>query len=297
MNFYLSTFLIFFIDAIACKSVGNPSKRQNEPQKSVEAYDQRQSGKYNIHINVKDVQLIKLDGFKIGDDYSYGDYGDYPDTDYDYDVSNLTTSPIWAHLGSSSEKPSTSTKKPKITTQKTTTIPENSDRITSTSSTVISEKPTTSIATPTTDKISENSSNVEMFNESEDKLVLNGKPDSTTKAPIKTTTLKINNATEASIDYEEIPVQVIYERRKHNNNYGNQQKKGGNGRKRYNRRPSIEVIEPHSLKHHKNVEIMDSAEEKSDDDLDQVMNICGHNEVLDALGRCRTRRNQYKQGM
>lgn len=305
MNISLATFLIFLIDEIACKSIPNRAKQQNgDPQKSVEAYDQRQSGKYNIHINVKDVQLIKLDDFKIGDDYSYGDYGDYgSDADYDYDVSNLTTSPVWAHLGT--DKPTTSTKKPKPTMAPSKpTKPvivastENSEKITSsTSSAVISE--TSSIETPTANRFEENSSSSLISNESEDfKPALNDKPDSTTKEPVATTTTTIKSTTvsqtQEPIDYEEIPVQVIYERRKHNN-YGNQQKKGG-GRKRINRRPSVQVFEPHTLKHHKNVEIIDPIEPKLIDDDDYVMNICGHNEYLDNLGRCRTRRNQNKQG-
>lgn len=309
MNICLVTFLIFLIDEIACKSIPNRGKQQNgDPQKSVEAYDQRQSGKYNIHINVKDVQLIKLDDFKIGDDYSYGDYGDYgSDAEYDYDVSNLTTSPVWAHLGT--DKPTTSTKKPKPTVAPSKPVKpvvastENSEKITSsTSSPVISE--TSSIETPTINRIEENSSSSLISNESEDlKPDMHDKPDSTTKEPVAATTTTIKSTTvtqtQEPIDYEEIPVQVIYERRKHNN-YGNQQKKGGNGggRKRFNKRPSpsVQVIEPHALKHHKNVEIIDSIEPKLIDDDDYVMNICGHNEYLDNLGRCRTRRNQNKQG-
>lgn len=283
MRFCLA-FLLVFVDGIASRSPGN-LKGQKEPQKSIEAFDQRQSGKYNFVFNVKDVQLIKLDSFKVGDDYSYGDYADYPESDYDYDPSNLTTSPIWAYL---TDKPtSTTTKKPKTTTAKTPETTTASQKIETTTVTV---KPTTT--SPTVDKISESSTKPqEILNESEDKPVLTSKP-ALDKA---TTNYKI--VTESMpIDYEEIPVQVIYERRKNSNYYNQQQQqrvKGINGRRRYQKKPAIEIIDPGNLKHNKNVEVIDSVESKSDP---EVVVMCSHNEYLDSLGRCRTRRFKPKHG-
>jgi hypothetical protein len=292
------TLLLIFIEGMASKSIAN-QKGQKEPSKSIEAFDQRQSGKYNFVFNLKDVQMVKLDGFKVGDDYNYyGDYADYPESDYDYSDSNLTTSPIWAFL--TDKPPSTTTKKPKPTTEKSE--PETSSSKspeTSTATATVTQKPETTTVIPpkpeTVDKLTtENPTKVEeSLNESEDKPVLNSKP-----ASIKTTTTSSKIVTESiGIDYEEIPVQVVYERRK-NSNYNNQQQqrvKGTNGRRRYHKKkPAIEIIDPVNLKHHRNVEVIDSAELKSDPG---VVVMCAHNEYVDNLGRCRTKRFKNKQGL
>lgn len=64
------------------------------------SYDQRQTGKYNVHFNIKDVQLFSVRGDEfntgVGDGMEY-DYGDY-----DYDPSHFTINPIMAMLGSES---------------------------------------------------------------------------------------------------------------------------------------------------------------------------------------------------
>lgn len=73
------------------------------------SYDQRQTGKYNVHFNIKDVQLFSVRGDEfntgVGDGMEY-DYGDY-----DYDPSHFTINPILAMLGADPTT-STSTQKP-----------------------------------------------------------------------------------------------------------------------------------------------------------------------------------------
>lgn len=82
-------------------------------------YDQRQTGKYNLHVNIKDVQFFSLSDSlaSIGD---YGDYGDYnfgdTDADTDYDTAHLTVNPLFAFLGS--EKPTTAKPVIALTTEK-----------------------------------------------------------------------------------------------------------------------------------------------------------------------------------
>lgn len=65
-------------------------------------YDQKQSGKYNIHLNIKDVAIIALDA---GGDGGIGDAGqDYYE---DYDLSDFTVKPVFGLVEISSNKPST----------------------------------------------------------------------------------------------------------------------------------------------------------------------------------------------
>lgn len=64
-------------------------------------YDQKQSGKYNIHVNIKDVAIIALDAGNM--DGGLGDFGD----DYyeDYDSSDFTVRPIFGLIDIPSQKP------------------------------------------------------------------------------------------------------------------------------------------------------------------------------------------------
>ncbi|EDW74818.1 uncharacterized protein Dwil_GK15697 [Drosophila willistoni] len=87
-------------------------------------YDQRQSGKYNIHVSIKDVAIIEVDQNEIVDE-AYDD-----EDDYYYDDSALTIKPIkfttettesttpptktTATISSSSEKPVITTIQPEI---------------------------------------------------------------------------------------------------------------------------------------------------------------------------------------
>lgn len=56
-------------------------------------YDQRQTGKYNLNVNIKDVQFFSLSD-SLGNIGDYGSYGDYPEYtvdegDEDYNISHL----------------------------------------------------------------------------------------------------------------------------------------------------------------------------------------------------------------
>lgn len=70
-----------------------PKQAANErPAAGSTTYDQRQTGKYNVHVNIKDVQFFSLSDSlaSIGGDYpEYGEYdvlGGFGDTDTDYDT-------------------------------------------------------------------------------------------------------------------------------------------------------------------------------------------------------------------
>ncbi|XP_062553142.1 early growth response protein 1 isoform X2 [Armigeres subalbatus] len=98
----------------------------NSGRPSLTTYDQRQTGKYNIHVNIKDVKIISVDGEKFegefGDDTIY-DYGDY-----DYDPAHLTVSPLPIFGGSTTSKPPKATTKTPVSltsTKRTTTTTES----------------------------------------------------------------------------------------------------------------------------------------------------------------------------
>ncbi|XP_031624764.1 uncharacterized protein LOC116341685 isoform X2 [Contarinia nasturtii] len=81
------------------------SARQ-KPETGLTTYDQKQSGKYNIHLNIKDVAIIALDAGHID-----GDVGDSGE-DYYYDIDDFTVKPIFGlvdNIPSSTEKTSSTT--------------------------------------------------------------------------------------------------------------------------------------------------------------------------------------------
>lgn len=66
-------------------------------------YDQKQSGKYNIHLNIKDVAIIAVGSDDIT--AGIGDSGSFYEDYYDYDLEDFTISPISAALGATTKKP------------------------------------------------------------------------------------------------------------------------------------------------------------------------------------------------
>ncbi|XP_013097872.2 uncharacterized protein LOC106080832 [Stomoxys calcitrans] len=76
-------------------------------------YDQRQSGKYNIHVVIKDVAIIEMGQNEIED-------SSYNDEDYYYDDNDLTVKPITLN-------PPTSTSTAQIPTSTTTTTTSKSE--------------------------------------------------------------------------------------------------------------------------------------------------------------------------
>lgn len=230
-------------------------------------YDQRQTGKFNIHISVKDVQFLSLSD-SVG---SVGDYDSYPDYDYDgdgdYDESHLTVNPIFGLLGTGG-----STMKPKPTSKPTTTTPAST---TITSIQVNDTKPES--------------------HESKDKMPIK---ESTIVVIKPTQPHNINNASEtisaAAIDYEEIPVEVQYYRNSNsnnnNNNHQQQQKVQINSRHaptRYRPRPSVQIIGDNTES--RNVKIMENDR--------PAVKICSSSEFRDKYGRCRLRsRRRSVQG-
>lgn len=212
-------------------------------------YDQRQTGKYNVHVNIKDVQFFSLSDAlgNIGGDYGEEDY--YGELDgfgeADYDNAALTVNPVFAFLGS---RPTTA--KPKTTTTTEKAQPDANPAISS-SSLPISAPPQQPSTAPAKEQTT-----------------------TTTQTPKESPVMKpVANDT---IDYEEIPVEVQYYR-------ANQQKLPANGRRdpnqRFFKRPAVQIIDGHGRTN--NVKIVESDH--------PVVKICGRGEFRDNLGRCRVR--------
>lgn len=247
-------------------SFGKKKEEETEWKKS-EAhtfYDQRQTGKYNLNVNIKDVQFFSLSD-SLGNIGDYGSYGDYPDYvgegDEDYNISHLTVNPIFAFLGSKPTKPTTTTS--------TTTEKSSIDSSSSLSSILeITTENTVAVAGQNIQSTSTLAGEIATTTTS-----TTAKPaltsSSTENSPLQPL-LKVNE----TIEYDEIPVEVLYYRANqqqqhklknplvisHNNN---------NRRKLKRRQPSVQIIDGQS--EHPTVKI------------------CGRGEFRDNLGRCRIR--------
>ncbi|XP_050084898.1 uncharacterized protein LOC126570876 [Anopheles aquasalis] len=176
---------------------------------SLTTYDQRQNGKYNIHVNIKDVKIIAVDGENLegnlGDDTDY-DYGDY-----DYDPAHLTVSPL-PIFGSGSVS---ITKPPKSTTKapgpaSTTPTPSSTTRkpmesVTMVSSESVTLPPKEPVKTPLKPTESSTSAPEPITTEA---LVVSG---GSTTHELPSSNIIVIKPTPAPVqyDYQEIPVQVI----------------------------------------------------------------------------------------
>lgn len=227
-------------------------------------YDQRQTGKYNLHVNIKDVQFFSLSDSlaSIGDYGDYGDYGNleggFGDTDTDYDAAHLTVNPLFAFLGS--QKP---------TTVKPTTTATTEKRPSSLETSSTSESSSNSMKETSTEKVSAASGD----NQEESSI----KPaQAGDKRP-----QQVND----TIDYEEIPVEVQYYRANH-------QKLPSNGRhaavnRFHKRQPSVQIIDGHGRA--SNVKIIENES--------PTVKICNRGEFRDSLGRCRIRARRGAPGL
>lgn len=149
-----------------------PSLRDEHESTGLTTYDQKQTGKYNIHLNIKDVAIIALDTDHL--DSGIGDFGD----DYydDYDLSDFTVKPIYGVIGFD-----TTTSKPLLPATPTPSIfhSEQTD--------LIDALPLSSSNTSETEnaepvKINESSSSAE------DVIVIS----STTKVPVESSPIASN---------------------------------------------------------------------------------------------------------
>jgi hypothetical protein len=257
--------LIFIINFLNINAKENASDTKKSDSRTI--YDQRQTGKYNVHVNIKDVQFFSLsDSISSLGDYGSYDYGEYGqiDGDADYDNSHFTVNPIFANLGSKPTKPTTT----KLTTQKAD----------SSTSTTIGSQELSSTSKETTTMKQEMETTVKQEN------ISNSLLSSTTEKPALRP-LKVNE----SIDYEEIPVEVQYYRanqpklplayasllQNHNRHAINLKR---------HRQPS--VVQILDGRRNNNVKIVES-----DDEQERTVKICGRGEFRDSHGRCRIKAN------
>ncbi|XP_058056648.1 nuclear pore complex protein DDB_G0274915 [Anopheles bellator] len=206
-------------------ATASPTTHGGRP--SLTTYDQRQNGKYNIHVNIKDVKIIAVDGENLegnlGDDTVY-DYGDY-----DYDPAHLTISPL-PIFGSGSvsitKPPKSTTKAPFTTTTTTTTTKQPNAQSSSTgsgsSSTMDSTTSTTEPATTTLTlavPVKNDMAKPHLKTNDSSSSVQHDQPAATDQSVTATSTASdppssniiVIKPTPSPIhyDYQEIPVQVI----------------------------------------------------------------------------------------
>ncbi|XP_053692394.1 uncharacterized protein LOC128740850 [Sabethes cyaneus] len=258
---------------------------------SFTTYDQRQTGKYNIHVNIKDVKIISVDGEKFdgefGDDTIY-DYGDY-----DYDPSHLTVSPFPIFGGSATSKPPKSTTKAPVV-------------ITSTRRTSTTAKPTTTSTTSAKPSLDEEIPVKVEADSVNDTFVMEASPESQDNstyimaAPVATTPPPSNiyifkptpnyHPNPIHYDYQEIPVEVIVEpvlKPKYRNSNSRIM---ANRRNRYRKHPAArESVDAMARHRHSDIEALPSNGEAHLDSPPLEATPCPRGEHRDRTGKCRVR--------
>lgn len=247
-------------------------------------YDQRQTGKYNVHVNIKDVQFFSLSDSlgNVGGDYAYGDYEDYdlPDTDSDsdYDHSHLTVNPILALLGAKPTKTTTTTTS---TTEKSASVAASSTEIVETITDKVVSNKTESPSSSSTVKQELDTTVKQQFDAAATPMT------TTTSSLLSKPALKPLKVNE-SIEYEEIPVEVQYYRGNHPKLANNERHYTSSINKRY-RRPPVQSVQILSdARRNNNVKIVNQHE------LHETVKICGRGEFRDSHGRCRLRAHNGK---
>lgn len=271
----LNCFMILAIVLFTTICIANPIDDRSDDRKAsgLTNYDQRQTGKYNLHVNIKDVQFFAISDSLagIGGDYEsdYGDYAPLESEDSDYDISHLTVNPIFAFLGSKPTKPPTTTTN--ITSSSLKPDPMKVEETTTTTKKSVTTEASTTDA----------STSIKQDIESESKT--------TTKKPQQmiTSPPKVNE----TIDYEEIPVEVLYYRNQiqkdpsiSSNNGKRRHHDVGNRSKNNKRQPSVVIIDGHGR--NSNVKVLSDHPSPASAPM---VKICGRGEFRDNLGRCRVR--------
>ncbi|XP_065355347.1 uncharacterized protein LOC135949831 [Calliphora vicina] len=144
--------LLLYTETLQVKGIRttNNEEESDAPDAHI-IYDQRQTGKYNIHVVIKDVAIIEMDQNEISDQ-------NYNDDEYYYDEDDLTVKPLLFKPSTTSVKPLDSTTNIKTTTpiiQTTMPFTENQS-VETTSSTII---PTTT----TNNKFHNNEENLNLY--------------------------------------------------------------------------------------------------------------------------------------
>lgn len=154
-------------------------------------YDQKQSGRYNIHLNIKDVAIIALETEDIG-----GGIGDFHDDYYDYDISDFTIKPIFGIIGDlppANSTPSIFHSEPTGSFESVSS--SNTTNVTSTETDVPS---VVVISTTTTEKSDENLNSSVAVNKTQNVIILSDQPSSTTPVTLGSVTILSYNDTVAN---------------------------------------------------------------------------------------------------
>lgn len=154
-------------------------------------YDQKQSGKYNIHLNIKDVAIIALESETIG-----GGIGDFNEDYYDYDISDFTIKPIFGVIGDLPPVNSTPSIFHSEPTESFESVSSsNNTNVTSTQTDVPS---VVVISTTTTEKPDGSLSSSVAVNKTQNVVILSDQPSTTTPASLGSVTILNYNDTAAN---------------------------------------------------------------------------------------------------
>ncbi|EAT43541.1 AAEL005024-PA [Aedes aegypti] len=245
---------------------------------SLTTYDQRQTGKYNIHVNIKDVKIISVDGEKFegefGDDTIY-DYGDY-----DYDPAHLTVSPLPIFGGPTTSKP------PKSTTKTPVSITSTRRTTTTTTGAPAEEPPKRPVSS--NDPIKIDASPIKDDNPSH----IMSAPGTTTPPSSNIYIFKPTpnyHPSPVHYDYQEIPVEVIVEpvlKPK----YRNSNSRIMANRRNRNRKNPVGGAGMDMARHgHSDIEALPSEPVSNAQPL--AATPCARGEFRDKSGKCRVRRS------
>lgn len=96
---YFLGMLLLVLPLIDC----GPVASRSSAAAGTTTYDQKQTGKYNIHLNIKDVAIIAVGSEDLSG--GIGDAGSFYEDYYDYDLDDFTINPVSATLGVTTKKP------------------------------------------------------------------------------------------------------------------------------------------------------------------------------------------------
>jgi hypothetical protein len=69
--------LLVLVISCQCRAAAIEETNDEKKPAGLTTYDQRQTGKYNLHVNIKDVQFFSLSDSLASVGGDYDDYGDY----------------------------------------------------------------------------------------------------------------------------------------------------------------------------------------------------------------------------
>ena len=290
--------IIFLLAGVA---VSSPLPR-DKPEMN---FDQRQSGKYNIHLNIKDVAIISLGSDDISG--GIGDAGSFYEDYYDYDLEDFTISSAEATLGVTTKKPKPSTtESPKPEEQ-----PAKNQTISDEPASSTAKPPALTIVTDKPDKKPSSTTNAnktqsvvilaDEVDPGKDKIVVTVPTPAADEIPPQVNLSHVQTAANKPVamsenatsipskpvrsDPSEIPVQVIMEPvLRPKTRIANTNRSATRQNNRHNK-TSYGAVDPATDS------IMKQTKARRNTHGSEGRRLCGRNQVIDRQGRCHNKRS------